>query len=244
MGYYTNSASIGRVDEVDLGLIVTATTDRPDKVVQCYVSGDLVDWQHADQGVVRFVLPQGRPGDPILLLVVDEADADTDYWSDAFGVADTYGNRIQVDFTLDLFDGRQPGDVWRVYRGDAGDDSADIELYEAPVFPGGRGALGWGTVWASDGWGYGAANAPGWGYHWGLNWGFGIDYLRYVTQPLLRGTYPIQVEVEDRHGNTSTAYTTTIVVDTYARPADDLAVSSYDSGADSLVLTLTPSEDL
>jgi hypothetical protein len=243
MGYYTTDICISRVDEVDLGLIVTAHTLHAGKVIQCYVSGELVAWQQPTEGVVRFVLQQAGSNDTILLLAVDKQNKATNYWSDAFGTGDQYGNRVKVDFRLDPLDGYHPGDKWRVYRGDKGDASADIVLYEAEIYPGGRGATGWGLGWGNGGWGYSGSNAPGWGYHWGYTWGFGIDYLRFVSQPLTRGTYPIKVEAEDPHGNVSTAYETSVVIDTFARPADDLAVSSYTKGTDTLVLSMTPSKD-
>jgi len=244
MGYYTDEISVSRVDEIDLGLIVTARALHADRAVPCYVSGDLVAWQQPKEGVVRFVLQQAGPEDTILLLAVDRENSATDYWSEAFGTDDIHGNRVQVDLRLDLLDGYKPGDKWRVYRGNAGDSEAAVKLHEAEIFPGGRGACGWGYDWGNGGWGYSGSNAPGWGHHWGYTWGFGIDYLRFVSQSLTRGTYPIKVEVEDEHGNTSTAYETTVVIDTYARPADDLAVSSYDKDTDTLVLAMTPSEDI
>ncbi len=244
MGYYTTDISVSRIDEVDLGLIVTAHALRTDRVIQCYVSGDLAAWQQPRGGVVRFVLQQAGPNDTILLLAVDRENSETDYWSEAFGTADTYGNRIHVSFRLDLLDGYRPGDKWRVYRGSAGDAQATIRAHEVDIFPGGRGATGWGLDWGRGGWGYSGSNAPGWGHHWGFTWGFGIDYLRFVGEPLTRGTYPIKVEVEDEHGNVSTAYETIVVIDTFARPADGLAVSSYTKGTDTLVLTMTPSEDI
>jgi hypothetical protein len=244
MGYYTDEISISRIDEIDLGLIVTAKALHADRVIQCYVSGDLVAWQQPEEGIVRFVLQQAGPEDTILLLAVDAADSATDYWSEAFGTDDVYGNRVQVDFRLDLLDGYRPGDKWRVYRGNAGDSEAAMKLYEAEVFPGGRGVCGWGQDWGNGGWGYSGSNAPGWGYHWGYTWGFGIDYLRFLTGVLTRGTYPVKVDVVDEHGNASTAYETSVVIDTFARPADDLAVSSYTKDTDTLVLAMTPSEDI
>jgi len=244
MAYYATDITISRIDEIDLGLVVTAHTQHPDRIVQCYVSGDLVAWQQPEDGVVCFVLQQAASNAPILLLAVDTENKTTDYWSDAFGTADTYGNRIQVDMTLAVSDARKPGDKWRVYRGAKGGASATTKLHEADVFPGGRGAYGWGFNWGSGAWGYSASNTPGWGYNWGYDWGFGVDYLRYITPPLVRGTYPIKVEVEDLAGNVSTASESIVVVDTYARPADDLAVSAYTQGSDTLALTQTPSEDI
>jgi hypothetical protein len=244
MAWYSTDIWISRIDEVDLGLVVTARTLHVDKIVQCYVSGELADWQRPEGGQVRFVLPQAGPNDAIFLLAVDSGSQRTNYWSEAFGAGNVHGNRIQVKFRRDMRDGRAPGDVWRVYRGDAGGVSAAIRIHEAEIHPGGRGATGWGFDWGYGGWGYSGSNAPGWGRHWGYAWGFGIDYLTYTTQPLARGAYPVKVEVEDRHGNVSPAFETSVVVDTYARPAGGLAVNSYAKATDTLVLALTPSEDI
>ena len=244
MAYLTGGISLWRIDEIDLGLVVTARTSHVDKVIQCYVSGDLVCWQYPDGGMVRFLLRQATPNDLIVLLAVDRGDERTDYWQEAFGTDGVHGNRIEVLFRRDLLDGRRPGDRWRVYRGDAGDGEAATQVYEADVYPGGRGATGWGFDWGYGAWGHSGSNAPGWGTYWGYTWGFGIDYLSYTTPPLGRGTYPIKVEVADAHGNVSTASEAAVVVDTYAQPADDLAVGSYTQGTDMLALTLAPSEDI
>jgi len=232
MAYYTD------------GIWITAGTSHTDKVVQCYVSGDLVDWQRPQGGVVRFVLRQAAPTDVLLLLAVDGEDAQTDYWPAVLAAGQAHGSRVRIEFRHDMLDGRQPGDVWRVYRGEAGWAEATILLHQAELYPGGRGATGWGFDWGRGGWGLSGSNAPGWGRHWGSTWGFGIDFLRYTTAPLARGTYPLKVDLADRHGNASAACETTVVIDGFARPAEDLAVSSYAPDGDTLELSMTPSEDL
>ena len=244
MGYYSGNVSISTIAETEHGVIVSAVTQHTDKTVQCYVSGDLIAWRRPDGGAVQFTLPQVRPNDAILLLAVDNSDESTDFWPQAFESNSVYGNRVQVDFRLDFADGRQPGDKWRVYRGNAGDAEATIVIHEAEVFPGGRGSMGWGFAWGRDGWGYGGANAPGWGRHWGYSWGFGTAFQRFVSEPLTRGAYRIKTEVEDQHENVSTTSESTVTIDTCARPAGDLAVSSYDKVTDTLVLTQTASEDI
>ena len=58
------------------------------------------------------------------------------------------------------------------------------------------------------------------------------------------GTYPIRVVVADEHGNVSGASETDVTLNTYPRPAADVAVESYDSQTDTLELSWTPSEDI
>jgi hypothetical protein len=250
MAYYTTDIIVTRVDPTSLGLLVTAQTAHVDKVIQCYVCGLLVDWQRPQGGQVRFVLPNAGAADTIALLAVDVGEERTDYWSAAVAAATGPGglaggaNRIEVRFRRDLADGRQPGDVWRVYRGNAGDAAAAVGVYEGPVYPGGRGATGWGFDWGYGGWGRSGSNAPGWGHIWGDTWGYEVDYLECLTDPLPRGTYPLRVEVADAHGNVSDAFQTVVVVDTYPSPAQDLAVCSYDPDDDVLTLTMTPSRDI
>ena len=244
MTFYTDNIWITTVDESDLGLVVAAGTSLIDKVVQCYVSGDLVDWQRPEGGTVRFVLRQAAPSDVLLLLAVDLGEERTDYWSSALGVGDVYGNRIELRFRRDLLDGRTPGDKWRVCRGEPGDTEAGILLHDADVFVGGRGVCGWGLDWGQGGWGYSGSNAAGWGCTWGYTWGFGIDFLRYVTEPLVRGTYPVRIDLVDSHGNASSACEATVVIDSCARPAEEVAVSSYAQDTDTLVMSMTPSPDI
>jgi len=243
MAFYTDNLRITAVEESDLGLVVSAWTSHTDKVVQCYASGDLLDWQRPVGGGVRFILRQAGPNDVLFLLAVDPGEERTSHWRDAFGAGERYGNRIDLRLRRDLLDGRRPGDRWRVYRGEPGDSAADILLHEADVFVGGRGACGWGLDWGRGGWGYSGSNAPGWGGRWGWTWGFGIDYLSYSTDPLDRGTYPVKVDLVDAHGNASAAYEATVAIDGFARPAEDLSVSSYDEATDALVLSMTPSPD-
>ena len=244
MSYYTTGTSISRVEEVDLGLVVTAHTEHVGKVIQCYVAGELAAWQRPEHGTVRFVLQQVGPHDAILLLAVDTEGARTNYWPQAWAASDRHGNRICVSLRRDLLDGWRPGDRWRVYRGEAGDEAAAILVHETDIHPGGRGATGWGFGWGHGGWGYSGCNAPGWGCHWGYTWGFGVDSLQWTSDPLPRGTYPVKALAVDEHGNESGAHETTVVVDTYARPAGSLAVSSYAKATDALVLSMVPSEDI
>lgn len=242
MGCYTNGISISRIDETDLGLVVTAHTVHREKVIQCYVSGDLAAWQRAENGTVRFALPQAGRGEGILLLAVDASEASRSFWAEVAGACPAHGNRIRVRLERGL--GWSPTDTWRVYLGAAGEASAAVKVHEAALYPGGRGATGWGFVWGTGGWGYDANAAPGWGVHWGRDWGFGLDHAEWTSDPLPRGRYPVRVTVVDASENESPSYETAVTIDTYARPAEELDVDSYDKASDTLVLSFTPSEDL
>jgi len=137
-----------------------------------------------------------------------------------------------------------PTDRWRVYRGGAGDAQADREVLTAPIYPGGRRACGFGSHLDSA-FGYDAAGAAGLGATFGRGeFGFDCDLLTWTSEPLPPGTYPIRVTVLDAVGNESAALETTISLNTYARPARELAVDSYVAATDTLVLTFTLSEDI
>lgn len=244
MTYWTTDITIVRIEAMGLGLTITATTAHTGKVVQCYLAGELACWQRPSDGQVRFFLPQAGPDDPILLLAVEVGDERTDYFQDAFGEAAACGNRLTITLRRDLLDGRAPTDKWRIFRGSVGAAQADILMHEAPVFPAGQGVTGWGFSWGDGGWGLSGSAAPGWGVTWGWTWGFGIDYLTYVSDPLDRGLYPIRVEIVDAHGNISPAFESVAGVASFAAPAGDLAVTSYDPTTDTLVLSMTPSKDI
>ena len=244
MSYTTSGISIVSSREYDLGRIITARTTHTDKLLQCYVSGALVGWQRPQGGTVQFVLTEPRSTDIVLLLAVDEAEAGTDFWVDAFGVGPADGNRIDVQ-TPQVLAGYVPGDVWKVYRGEAGDAHATILAHRQDFYTGGRHSGGWGKNWGYGGWGFNGQDCRGWGYNWGYGeWGFGCDMLQWISEPLPPGRYPIKVLVEDEHGNASDAYETTVALVTYPRPASDLTVTSYNPATDTLVLSFSDSEDL
>ena len=68
--------------------------------------------------------------------------------------------------------------------------------------------------------------------------------LRWTSEPLPPGAYPVTVTVTDAAGNESAATTGTVELETFPRPARDLAVTGYDKDTDTLTLSFTPSEDL
>ena len=244
MSYTAEGITIVSSRSYDLGRVLVARTEHFDKVVQCYVSGALAGRQRPRGGTVAFVLPEPRPTDVVCLLAVDEADADTNFWSAAMaGLADR-GHRIHVE-TPRTLTGGAPGDVWKVYRGDAGGAEADVPVHQQPYYSGGRGSGGWGAGWGVGGWGFGGADRPGWGNYWGLGeWGFNCDLLAWTGPPLPHGEYPVRVVLEDRCGNVSAAAETSVVLATYPRPASALTVTIYEPGTDTLTLAFAASEDL
>lgn len=239
----TTDIRILRVEQTPLGLVLVAGAAGA-QVVQCYLSGELAGWQEPVDGSVQFVLPQTGPQDSIALLAVERGDERTNYYRQAFDAAAPRSSRIQVALRRDLLDGRAATDTWRVCRSAAGGSEADIVMHEACVYPGGDGSCGWGCDWGGGGWGFSGSAAPGWGSCWGYTWGFGIDYLEAVSDPLPRGVYVIRAEIEDARGNVSRAFEASVVVEGYAAPARDLAVESYDPATDTLVLSMTSSEDI
>ena len=68
--------------------------------------------------------------------------------------------------------------------------------------------------------------------------------LIWRSEPLAPGAYPVKVVAADRYGNESQAWEATIALQSYARPASGLAVSSYDKATDTLELSFTESEDV
>jgi len=239
--YYLTGTSVVRIDQQDLGLLVTARTVHADRVIQCYVRGDLAAWQCPQEGTVSFVLQEGRAEDPILLLAVDPADARRSYWAEVMEQAGPL-RRIRVRTLRRM--SYAPGDRWRVYLGPAGGGEADELVCELPFYEGGRRCGGWGFVWGEGGWGHGGHDAAGWGNNWGHEWGFNADELEWTSQPLARGTYPVKVTVADACGNESAPWEGLAAVSTPPRPAAALAVQSYDKTTGRLVLSFKPSQDV
>ena len=246
MGYTTSGISGVRFREFDGGLIVRAHSSHTDKVVQCYVGGQLVGWQATPGERVEFVLPMPSANEPVFLLAVDTAEASTDYFDEAFPEAASRGNRIKFAIPR-LLSGYLPDDRLLIYRGDAGEGTgeADRLLYDEPYYPGGRRSGGFGFNFGEGGFGWDGKDAVGFGFNFGYGeFGFDCEMIEYETPPLPPGTYPYKVQVRDAAGNVSTAASGTITLNTYPRPARDLTVQSYDSGTDELVLSWTESEDI
>ena len=244
MSYTTSGILQVGSEPFDLGRIVRAITTHTDKVIQCYLSGRLIGWQRPSGGAVAFVVPEAGPEDVFLLLAVEEALADENFWSEAFPQAAARGNRLHVRIPQRMAFGAD--DVLKIYRGDAGDVEADRLVLEQDIYAAGRRACGWGLgACGSGGYGWDGAEAAGWGYGCGLGeYGFDCRMLGWTSEALPPGEYPLKVLVTDACGNESTAFETTVTLDTYARPASGLSVSSYDKATDALALTWTESPDI
>jgi len=243
MSYYTDGITVVEDRAFDGGRFLRVGTTHTDKTIQCYVSAALAAWAKPQGGTVRFALPESLDTDVVLLLAVDDADARTDYWADAFGDPDEHGNRILLQIPQ-LSLAYMPGDVWKVYTGGAGDGQADMLESVQPLFPGGRATGGYGIGYG-DAYGFDASGARGYGYNFGRGeYGFDCDMLIWRSEPLAPGAYPVKVVAADRYGNESQAWETTITLQSYARPASGLAVSSYDKATNTLELSFTESEDV
>ena len=244
MSYTTSGITYLGSEPYDSGRIVRALTSHTDKIIQCYVSGHLTAWCEPIDGRVEFVLADAKPTDIFFLLAVDPDQAETDYWSVAFGESQAHGNRIKIRTPQIM--GYAAQARWKVYRGDAGDVSADELLCDREFYPGSRRAGGFAIgQFGYGGFGWDGSDAAGFGYNFGYGqFGFDCQMLEQITETLPPGEYPIEVIVADEHGNESDAYETTVTLDTYPRPAGDLDIDSYNSGADELKLTWTQSEDI
>jgi hypothetical protein len=241
MAYYMSGISDVRVAEYDGALVVSATTEhQDDKVLQCYVSGQLVSAQRPAAGAVQFVLPEIGHSGLVAIVAVDGEEANTDYSRSIFPSAAS-GNRIEVRTPREMR--YLPGCRWKVYRGEPGEQSADALLHEQEVCAGARRCCGYGAGYG-DYYGFDAADAPGYGYCYGYDYGFGCEQLTWESEPLPCGTYPIKVTVADEAGNESTAYETSVTISTYPRPARNLTVQSYTKETDTLSLAWTASEDI
>lgn len=243
MSYSIDGIAIVDDRVFDGGRRLSVRTTHSDKIIQCYVSGALASWAAPSQGSVEFVLAESLPSDLVGLLAVDAADAQRNYWEQAFGDDSARANRIRVR-TPQLSLAYMPGDVWRVYRGDAGEEQADRLEHVQPFFPGGRGAGGYGMGYGGS-YGFDAAGARGYGSNFGRGeYGFDCDMLTWTSEPMPPGTYPIAVVVADRHGNDSPSWTQQVTLTSYARPASGLTVDSYDPSDGRLGFSFTESEDI
>ena len=230
--------------EFDGGLIVRARSAHTDKVVQCYLAGDLVDWQDSPGEGVEFLLAGVDDTDVVFLLAVDPDEARVDHWADSFTTPAARGNRIELA-TPQTIVPYLPGDRWRISLGDAEAAQADTVVWEQAFYPGGRRACGWGAEFGNGGFGYDGVDAAGFGNSFGLGeFGFDCEMLNWRSDPLAPGTYPYDVTTLDEAGNASSSTSGSLTLDTYARSASALAVQSYNPATDSLTLSFTASEDL
>jgi len=242
MSYTTTGITVLEASAGGGRLLVRVANANADKLLQCYVSGVLATVQSAPAGLWTCELATVADTDLVFFLAVDPDQAHENLWAEAFAAAGA-ANRLRVRLPRTIAP-YGPTDLWRVYRGDAGDSEATKQVLTAPIYPGGRRACGFGAEWGGS-FGYDAADAAGWGATFGRGeFGFDCDLLEWTSTPLPPGTYPISVAIIDAAGNESTAFETSVTLNTYARPARDLAVDSYVAATDTLVLTFTQSEDI
>ena len=244
MSYLTTGISYLGVEIYDGGRIERYSNANTDYAIQLYISGELYGWAEPVQGVVEFHIPDTASVDITFPLAVDRDNSDTDYWSAAFPEAAAHGNKIKIQTPQLMKYGAN--DRWKVYRGDAGDATADMLIREQDFYPGGRRSSGYGLgAYGYGGYGWDGFNAKGYGYNYGYGeYGFDCDMLEHVTEALPPGDYPVKIITVDEHGNESTAATDTVTLDTYARPASGLTVESYVMATDALALSWTESPDI
>ena len=243
MSYTEDGITIVQADAYDGGVILRLANAHADKVLQCYVNGELAAVQAAPDDTWMCELAGVSGTDAVFLLAVDPPDAQCNYWAEAYPKPGT-ANRLRVRMARTIAPYGSHC-TWRVYRGDAGDADATIRVHEAPFYTGGRRACGFGGNFGYGGFGWDGRDAKGFGANFGYGeFGFDCEMLTWTSEPLGRGTYPVKVTVLDAAGNESTASETPITLNAYARPARSLSVAGYTQGTDTLNLTFTPSEDL
>jgi len=243
MSYTTEGMTIVDDRTFHGGRSLKVRTTHDDKVIQCYVSGDLVARAKAVQGSVEFLLTESHPSDLILLVAADASEADENFWSRAFPADPACANRIGVQ-TPQLSLAYMPGDVWKVYLGDAGGLQADSLKHIQPFFPGGRCTGGYGLGYG-DAYGFDASGARGYGEHYGRGeYGFDCDMLTWTSEALPPGDYPIEVIVSSACGNDSVSWTSNVSLTSCARPASGLRVDSYNPEDGELAFSFTESEDI
>jgi len=178
MGYYADSVDDFHIEAHDAAAVARGKTTYD--CIQVYLNGELVGHRKPDEsGRVAFVMPGRGKMDIVFLLAVDAADAETDFWADAFPVESTYGNRIRI--RLPESHTYVPGDELRIYVGAEGAESADTLVHSEKLFPSGKRPRGWGVSWGRL-WGHGESGT-GWGVNWGHEWGFGCRLIEWKSAP-------------------------------------------------------------
>lgn len=241
MGFYTSQITCVGDYPQQSGRWLVVQTDHRDKLLQCYVSGELVDVQAAPLGKCEFFIPHIEQTDLVLFLAVDSEDAQENYWEEAFAQSDQLANRIKVQLSAcplkyDL------KDKWRVYLSCPG-KPFDSPAYQQDIFTEGKGACGYGLGYWS-GYGFDVSGAPGYGTVYDGEYGLEYEKLVWVTDTLGPGDYDVSVVVVDSVDNESPAYEQTVSISGYAACAADLKVQQYDPQTNELTLSFTPSGDL
>lgn len=233
MTYYADKVTNIQVDTIGRFPIIRASVAEGYDYVQIYQAGALVGSAQVTDFTVEFVGAVPGSIDPIFLLAVDQADVETDFFTDAFPETAAQGNRIQVSVQTD--ETYLIGYKWRITL-----DAAVV--HEADVFPSGQGAGGWGFDLGGS-WGDGPLGV-GWSSVWGAHWGADPVVLEWTSEVLTNGTYTIIATILDSAGNESSDTSENVTIATYARPATDFAIDGYVQGTDTLSLTWTESPDI
>jgi hypothetical protein len=229
MAYTASGLTIISDAEYDLGRVVRVASTNGSIPVQCYVSGVLTQTVAPADGVARFVLNAPGPLDVLFFLACDDG---ADHFAEAFPEVAANGNRITVNVpaTMDY----SPGDRLSVAI-----DSATI--YDAELFPGGAGEMGFGVGGYGDSYGY--DGGIGYGFGFGYQYGFGCRVVSVQSAPLVTGAHTVVTTITDAAGN-AISDTQTVTLSTYPRPAASLAVSGYTQAIDALALSWTASPDV
>ena len=203
--------------------------------VQCYVNDDLISNMVPDGTSVQFRVTPLKSGQYIRLLAVDLADADTNFFSQAWPLDE--GNRITTRSPT------EPGYfrdyIWSVYLD-------DVLIHERAVWPfpdsssskiGGRGSFR--GVWRGyETYGSGRGN-------WrGLQRGYEPVELIFESTIQSPATYELATTITDKAGNESAQTETTITHDTYPDEPESLTVSSFVLGTGTITLAWTESDDI
>ena len=160
MAYTTEGITIVSDVAYDMGRLVRLACSRADKVVQVYAAGQLQQTLRPAEGLCEFFLHEAPDTEVLFFLAVDPAEAQQNFWPEAFPESAAHGNRLRVRLPQWRTYGLH--DVVEIRRRRAGEADADILVHRQDVFPNGRGAAGWGLGgFGLGGYGYDAANCPG-----------------------------------------------------------------------------------
>ena len=241
MGYYTNITELPpvRMPSSAGTYIFRWTDDYTGKLYQLYINGKLAN-ETRQVSAGKNLTGQAVGKFSWQILAIDPASAGTDY-SDYLDVV--IGSRVKLKWPRRSTDLEYFGYVNVFWDAGVGTIITTSSINRQPImnFPPGAGCWGHGLGphgyeahgYEGEGIGHGY-EAHGIGGH-----GFGCDYVEFVTEAMPPGEYKFRCVVYDVAGNaTNPAADETVLVDCPPVPPT-LAVKSYTSGTDALVLTVT-----
>jgi len=232
MAYYSEQINYTLTDAARVS-IITAYSTRP--CVQLYLGNDLIDSAVPAGSGVTFWIRRPKIGEYIRLLAVDVADAEVDYFSQAF--PNDAGKRPRIITPKAL--GYRRGDEWRVYLEDA-------RVYKRDIFPGATDNGGFALAdMGTDGFGWPGPATGGMGDYFGYA-AFGFDPYRmeYKSPVKASGDYEFAATVLDSADNETSQFEADVVHDTFPAEPASLIAATYVAVTGALALTLTESEDL